>query len=125
VTAVDVVAAVLLLAGGALACIAGLGLVRLPDVASRLQAATKPQTLGLLCVAAGVAPLLGWVGGTLVLVLVAVFQLVTAPVLAQLVGRAAHRDGAVPPGALVVDELAERDRERQRERDRDRERDGR
>ena len=41
------------------------------------------------------------------LVLVVLFQVITAPVLSQLVGRAAYRSGALPDGALVVDELAE------------------
>jgi multicomponent Na+:H+ antiporter subunit G len=31
---------------------------------------------------------------------------ITAPVLSQLVGRAAYRSGALPDDALVVDELA-------------------
>ena len=43
----DVISAALMLLG-ALSCLLGaIGLVRLPDLAARLQAATKPQTLGL------------------------------------------------------------------------------
>jgi multicomponent Na+:H+ antiporter subunit G len=41
-----VLSAVLLLAGVALAVLAGLGLVAFPDVFSRMHAATKPATLG-------------------------------------------------------------------------------
>ena len=44
------------------------------------------------------------------LVLVALFQVITAPVISQLVGRSAYRSGAVRPEVLVVDELAERTR---------------
>lgn len=106
----DVLAAVLLVAG-ALQCFLGaLGLVRLPSLLSRLQAATKPQTLGLLLILAGAAlrvPL----DSAVTLVLVAVFQLITAPVLSELVGRSAYRSGAVQPDILVVDELADRLRE--------------
>jgi len=40
-------------------------------------------------------------------VLVVLFQVITAPVLSQLIGRAAYRSGALPDDALVVDELAE------------------
>jgi multicomponent Na+:H+ antiporter subunit G len=50
---VDVLSAALLLTGTALAVLAGLGLVRFPDVFSRMHAATKPATLGLLCVTLG------------------------------------------------------------------------
>jgi multicomponent Na+:H+ antiporter subunit G len=41
------------------------------------------------------------------MVLVVLFQVITAPVLSQLVGRAAYRSGALPDDGLVVDELAE------------------
>lgn len=103
----DVVAAVLLIAG-ALQCLVGaVGLVRLPTLLGRLQAATKPQTLGLLLILAGTA-LLVPPGSAAPLVLVVLFQLITAPVLSQLVGRSAYRSAAVQPEVLVVDELADR-----------------
>ena len=54
-TVLDVVGAVLLLLG-ALLCLAGaIGLMRFPDTLSRLHAATKPQTLGLILVLTGLA----------------------------------------------------------------------
>lgn len=100
---VDVLAAVALLSGGLLAVVAGLGLLRFPDVLARLQSATKPQVLGLLLVCLGVAPFLHG-PQAVALVLVGLFQLVTAPVLAQLVGRAAYRRGQASQ-AVVLDEL--------------------
>lgn len=103
----EVLASVLLLAG-ALQCLLGaIGLLRLPSLLGRLQAATKPQTLGLLLILAGTALLVPLVDAA-TLVLVALFQLITAPVLSQLVGRSAYRSGAVQPEVLVVDELADR-----------------
>ncbi len=102
----DILAAGALLSGGLLALLAGLGLLRLPDVATRLQAATKPQTLGLMLICAGVAPFYGEGANTVVLILVVMFQLTTAPIVAQLVGRSAYRAGHVR--ALVVDEYASR-----------------
>jgi multicomponent Na+:H+ antiporter subunit G len=101
-----VVSAVLLLAG-ALSCLLGaIGLVRLPDLPARLQAATKPQTLGLSLVLLGTA-LRVELASAVTLVLVVLFQVITAPVISQLVGRAAYRSGAVAEGVLVVDELAD------------------
>lgn len=103
----DVLSAALLLAGAAQCLLGALGLVRLPSVLSRLQSATKPQTLGLFLILAGAAlrvPL----DSAVTLLLVAVFQLITAPVIAQLVGRSAYRSGSVQPRILVVDELAPR-----------------
>ncbi|GAA0927981.1 monovalent cation/H(+) antiporter subunit G [Pseudonocardia zijingensis] len=103
----DVVSAVLMLVG-AVSCVLGaIGLVRLPDLPSRLQAATKPQTLGLLLILAGTALRLE-MESAVTLVLVALFQVITAPVISQLLGRTAYRGGSVHPEHLVVDELAGR-----------------
>jgi multicomponent Na+:H+ antiporter subunit G len=103
---VEVVAAVLMLLG-ALSCLLGaIGLVRLPDLPARLQAATKPQTLGLSLVLLGTA-LRVELASAVTLVLVVLFQVITAPVVSQIVGRAAYRSGGVPEGTLVVDELRE------------------
>lgn len=101
-------AAVALLVGGMLALLAGLGLVRPADTASRLRAAAKPQVLGLVLVCAGEALLIGG-GEARTLILVVLFQFATAPIMAQLVGCAAYRSGA-GRGSLVVDELRDRGR---------------
>ena len=49
----DIVAAILLVLGTLLSAVAGFGLLRFPDVLSRMHAATKPQVLGLLLALAG------------------------------------------------------------------------
>lgn len=101
----DVISAVLLV-GGALSCLLGaLGLVRLPDLPGRMQAATKPQTLGLLLILVGTA-LRVEQESAVTLLLVGLFQVITAPVIAQLLGRSAYRAGSVSREQLVVDELA-------------------
>jgi multicomponent Na+:H+ antiporter subunit G len=103
----DVVSAVFLLLG-ALSCLLGaLGLVRLPDLPARLQAATKPQTLGLLLILLGTAIRLDFENAA-TLILVILFQAVTAPVISQILARSAYRTGTLDRRALVVDELAER-----------------
>ncbi len=119
-SALDAVAAVLMLVGAASTLLGAIGLVRLPDLLARLQAATKPQTLGLSLVLLGTA-LRVELASAVTLGLVLLFQVITAPVLSQLVGRAAYRSGGVPADALVVDELAGRlpaDRARPADRDR-------
>lgn len=103
----DIAAAVLMLVGAGSSLLGAIGLVRLPDLPSRLQAATKPQTLGLALVLVGTA-LRVERASAVTLVLVVLFQVITAPVVSQLVGRAAYRSGGIPDGSLVVDELAER-----------------
>ena len=107
--ALDVVAAVLLLTGSALAVVAAVGLLRFPDLLSRMHSATKPQVLSLLLVFAGVALHLRDPGVLAVLGLLVGFQLLTAPVASHMVGRTAFRAGLVDRELLVVDELSEVD----------------
>jgi multicomponent Na+:H+ antiporter subunit G len=101
----DVVSSFLLLTGVALAVLAGLGLVRFPDVFSRMHAATKPATLGLLLVMLGAALRQDSGSNATKLLLVAAFQFLTAPVAAHMIGRAAYRSGTGDLKGLVVDEL--------------------
>jgi multicomponent Na+:H+ antiporter subunit G len=101
----DVIAVVLLLAGSFLCLTAGLGLVRFPDVLARMHAGTKPQVLGVLLIMLGGAiRLQGW-SATWMLLLVAAFQLLTAPVSAHMVSRVAYRRRHVRRDLLLVDEL--------------------
>jgi multicomponent Na+:H+ antiporter subunit G len=102
----DLLGALLVLLGCFLCFAAALGLLRFPDVITRMHAATKPQTLGLVLLAAGVAlSLRSWASfGTLVLI--AALQLATAPVSAHLVGRTVYRTVQLRHDLLVRDDLA-------------------
>ncbi|WP_409331235.1 monovalent cation/H(+) antiporter subunit G [Trujillonella humicola] len=101
----DVVAVVALLGGAFLCLTAGLGLVRFPDVLTRMHAGTKPQALGVLLIMTGGAiRLSGW-SATWMLLLVAAFQLVTAPVTAHMISRVAYRRRHVRRDLMLVDEL--------------------
>jgi multicomponent Na+:H+ antiporter subunit G len=101
----DVVAIACLLTGAFLCLTAGLGLVRFPDVLSRMHAGTKPQVLGVLLVMVGAAIRLhGW-SASWMLLLVAAFQLLTAPVSAHMISRVAYRRRHVRRDLLLVDEL--------------------
>ena len=102
----DLLGAALVLLGCLLCFTAALGILRFPDVISRMHAATKPQTLGLIVLAGGVElSLRSWAAfGTLVLI--AALQLATAPVSAHLVGRTVYRTDQVRHDLLVRDDLA-------------------
>jgi multicomponent Na+:H+ antiporter subunit G len=101
----DAVAVVLLLLGTFLCLTAGLGLVRFPDVLTRMHAGTKPQVLGVLLVMVGGAIRLQGLAATWMLLLVAAFQLLTAPVSAHMISRVAYRRRHVRRDLLLVDEL--------------------
>ena len=103
----DAVGAGALVAGALLSLLASIGLLRFPDVLSRMHAATKPQVLGLLLVLLGVGLRLRSSIDVGTLVVVAVFQMLTTPVAAHMVGRAAYRTGNVRSDALAFDELTD------------------
>ena len=102
----DVVAMACLLLGAFLCLTAGVGLLRFRDVLSRMHAGTKPQAVGVLLIMTGAAIRLEGASVTWMLLLVAVFQLLTAPVSAHLVSRIAYRRRHVRRDRLLVDELA-------------------
>lgn len=87
-----------LLSLGALLCLAAaVGLLRFPDLLTRMHAATKPQVLGVLLVLVGVGLRVRDGSDIGMLVLIGVFQMLTIPIGAHMVGRAGFRTGQVPP----------------------------
>ncbi|MEV8337937.1 monovalent cation/H(+) antiporter subunit G [Leucobacter sp. L43] len=102
----DLIAAVCIFLAAVLSVAAGVGIIRFPDALSRLHAATKPQIFGLLLTITAIALEERSVATLLALVPVFVFQSLTAPVAAHMVGRAAYRTGQLDTTTLVVDELA-------------------
>ena len=103
----DVVGAVCVMLGAFLCLAAAVGLARFPDVLSRMHAATKPQTLGLIFVVTGVElSLRSWAAFGTVL-LIAALQFMTAPVAAHLVSRTVYRSNQVRRDLLDRDDLAD------------------
>lgn len=102
----QVLASVLVLLGSGLALVAGIGVVRLPDVFARMHAATKPATLGLLLICIGAAVSDAGFSDVAKLTLVVVLQFLTAPVGAHMVGRAAYHAGGLLHPGTVLDELS-------------------
>ncbi|SDT18061.1 monovalent cation/H(+) antiporter subunit G [Microlunatus soli] len=104
-TILDLIGAALVVVGILLCLIAAIGLIRLPDVLSRMHAATKPQTLGLLVLLTGLGmSLRDWrlVG---LLVVIGALQLLTAPISAHLVARTAYRTRQFRTDLTEPDEL--------------------
>jgi multicomponent Na+:H+ antiporter subunit G len=101
----DVLVAALMIGGALMSLAAGIGLVRFPDLLSRMHAATKPQVLGLLLFLLALAVENGTWLLVPVLVLCWVFQLLTSPVSAHMVGRAGYRTRHLRRDLLTLDEL--------------------
>jgi multicomponent Na+:H+ antiporter subunit G len=72
------------------------GVLRLPDIYSRVHTASQADTLGAGFTLAGVALALGWSTTTAKTVLLLFFILVTNPTAAHAISRAAHEDGIQP-----------------------------
>jgi multicomponent Na+:H+ antiporter subunit G len=103
--ALAIVTAVLLLAGAFFALVAAIGIARLPDLYTRMHAASKAGTVGsgLLLLAAGLysgelAVLARALAGFL-------FFILTAPVSAHLLARASHVSGHFPADISVRDDM--------------------
>ncbi|MFD4292167.1 monovalent cation/H(+) antiporter subunit G [Rhodococcus sp. NPDC058505] len=103
--ALDVLAAIAILLGALLAMTAALGIVRFADTLSRMHPATKPQVIGMLLVLFGCVVRLRGNVDIWMLVLVGLFTLVTAPVIAHVVGRVAYREQRGRDGLGIVGDL--------------------
>ena len=104
-TVIDAVSAVLMILGALMSLAAAVGLLRFPDLLSRMHAATKPQVLGLFLLLASIGLQLRtwWVWP--VLLVAWIFQLLTVPVSAHMVGRAGYRTKHLHRELLSSDEL--------------------
>ena len=75
----DGLAAVLVLAGAATMLLGALGLVRFPDVFTRMHASAKAAAVGVIAVTAAAALEAGTVGGILTLLLVIALLFLSGP----------------------------------------------
>lgn len=82
-----------LLIGGLLSLAAAVGVIRLPDLFTRMHAATKTGTVGISAIAIGMMIHFSNITVTSRGALVIAFFLLTAPVAAHMIGRAAYRSG--------------------------------
>ncbi len=84
-----------------------LGLVRLPDVYNRLQAATKCVRLGTCSILFGTFLIVGCTAAGMKSLLCIIFLVLTSPVAAHAIARGAHRAGVKLWEGSVVDRYKE------------------
>jgi multicomponent Na+:H+ antiporter subunit G len=87
---IDFVTALAWVAGAAFALLGALGLLRMPDVFTRMQASTKASTLGLGCLLIGAALQLGDFASFIRVISIGAFILLTTPVAAHVIARASY-----------------------------------
>lgn len=103
----DVITAILMLGGALMSLAAAVGLLRFPDLMARMHAATKPQVLGLLLFLLAIAVQQRSWQVVPVLLVAWIFQILTVPVSAHMVGRAGYRTKHLRKDLLSIDELDE------------------
>jgi multicomponent Na+:H+ antiporter subunit G len=101
----EVAAGLLIIAGAFFMLVSALGVLRLPDLFMRMHAATKAGTLGAALVLFAAALLSGQLSVSIKAVVVFLFLLLTAPVAAHVLGRAAYYGGVELWDRTMLDEL--------------------
>jgi multicomponent Na+:H+ antiporter subunit G len=103
----DALVGSLMVAGSLMSLAAAVGLLRFPDLMTRMHAAAKPQVLGLLLFLLAMAVEFRSWALVPALMVCWIFQILTVPVSAHMVGRAGYRTKHLRAELLSIDELDE------------------
>jgi multicomponent Na+:H+ antiporter subunit G len=103
----DAITAIAWLAGASFALLAALGVLRMPDAFMRMQTSTKASTLGLGLLLVGAAAQVSDVASIVRLGSIGAFLMLTTPVAAHVIARAAYLTDVPLWEGTVVDERRE------------------
>jgi multicomponent Na+:H+ antiporter subunit G len=93
---IDWLSGFLLAAGGFFIIVGGIGVIRMPDLYTRLHAASVAETFGTILVMLGLMLISGWSLATFKLFAIMVFLLFTGPVAAYAIANTASIGGVKP-----------------------------
>lgn len=113
----DIVIVLLVASGTAFSLLSAIGVFRMPDLYTRMQATTKCSTLGVSSLVLAAALASGSTGTTVRALLIIAFLFLTAPVAAHMIGRAAYAAGVPLWEHSVIDELRQESESRETRRD--------
>lgn len=96
-----------ILGGAFFTAVSAIGVIRLPDVYSRMHAASKSSTLGVMMMMIGTFLYFWYMDGYMdsKLFLAILFIFITAPVSAHMLSRSAFHTGVTPYKLTVLNEL--------------------
>jgi multicomponent Na+:H+ antiporter subunit G len=100
----DIATAIVWLAGSGFALLAAIGVLRMPDVFTRMQASTKASTLGLAFLLIGAAVQMGDLASLIRIASIGAFVLLTTPVSGHVIARAAYWAGVPLWEGTLLDE---------------------
>lgn len=101
----DLLIAILLTVGTLFAVIAAVGILRMPDFYMRISATTKASTLGVTFILGATALYFNDAAVSGKIIAIIAFIVLTTPVAAHMIGRAAHRSGVPLWNGSVRDDL--------------------
>ena len=102
----EAVAAVLVVVGAALATLGSIGVLRFPDVLTRMHASTKAAGVGLIATTAAALLITDGTTDVLLLLLVVLLLFLTTPLSTSVLARAAYNDPETPKRVDGGDDLA-------------------
>jgi multicomponent Na+:H+ antiporter subunit G len=103
----DIFSIFLIIIGTALMFVSAIGIIRLPDFYLRMSAITKAATLGLFLLLIGLALYFNILSLTIKSVIIIILVLLTNPVGAHAIARAAYMNGTKLWEGNIIDELKE------------------
>lgn len=101
----EIISIVCIITGSIFILISAIGLLRMPDLYMRMSATTKAATLGVGFVLFGTAIHFWEIGIISRAIIIFSFLLLTAPVAAHMIGRAAYFDGVPLWKGTKIDDL--------------------
>ena len=101
----ELIADALMLGGASFMLLSAVGIVRMPDLFTRMQTASKASTLGISLILLAAGLLLEDYAVALRAILTISFFFVTAPVAAHMIARAAYFVGVPLWSGTITDEL--------------------
>jgi len=102
---IEILSGLIVLLGSFFILISAIGLIKMPDLFTRMSATTKASTLGVGLVLLGTALFWQDIGISARAIIIVTFLFLTAPVAAHIIGRAAYFDKVPLWDKTQVDEL--------------------
>ena len=101
----DILSWIVLLAGGGFVLVGGIGILRLPDLYTRMHAASLTDTLGTLLILGGIMLQAGLTLASIKLVAIAIFLLLTGPTATYALANAALMSGMYPKDTELPEDM--------------------
>ena len=102
---IEIISGIVILLGAFFILISAIGLLRMPDIFTRMSATTKASTMGIGLILLGTALFWQDIGISARVIIIIIFLFLTAPVAAHIIGRAAYNNKVPLWDKTKTDEL--------------------